>query len=435
MPEEGLPALIAEHHAVSRPDLVHFNPVTGEVDEIATLVVNGQLFEDWETVWIQWNWNDWFSRFRFTCAEREPYPLKGQVLQFAPQDECQIYLGGIQVINGVIITRQIAYDANMHGVQLEGYSASWFAQRSSIEHKTNDFDNKSFLQIAAEILAPTGVGFKTVGEIDPKPFKSGATPPTGATIGQFLESLARDRKIIVSNTPDGDFLFIGEHAWPAIGELVEGINIKKMQCVISDELARSMFNTLGQKKGTDESNMREASEQEAKIRGLLKRYSILTTAMEHPVDSVAEVAKRNDTEKMWNEDVTRIDANVTVYGWFRPRPTTPNLAGTGASIALGGPVAGLAPLTGKQFGHILWQAGDEVIVYSPMAMLHYVKLKIRTVTWTQDRQNGTQTVLQLVNPLGLNGMAPIPRPTSTASTDAPATAPFFSPTNPLIGPG
>jgi integrase len=26
------------------------------------------MFEDWETVWIQWNWNDSFSRFRFTAA-------------------------------------------------------------------------------------------------------------------------------------------------------------------------------------------------------------------------------------------------------------------------------------------------------------------------------------------------------------------------------
>ena len=430
-----LPIHVIDAHLVSRPDLVRYNPNTGEIDEICTMIVNGRLFEDWETVWIQWNWNDWFSRFRFTCAEPDDYPLTqtSRVMRLAPQDEVKIYLGGILVITGIIVARQVVYDKDMHGVQLEGYSASWFAQRSSIEHKTHDFDGKSFLEIAGEVLRPTGVGYETVGNITSEKYKSGATPGTGETIGQFLERLARDKKIIVSNTPHGDFLFIGEHAWPAIGELVEGINIKKMQCTITDEYARSMFNTLGQKQGTDESHGKDASEQEAKVKGILRRYSIITTAMEQPVASIAEVMRRNDTEKMWNEDLTKIEANVTVYGWFRPRPTT--LArenGDPASFMMG-----YAPSPVLQneasFGHILWQAGDEVVVKSPMALLNNEQLKIRTVTWTQDRQSGTQTLLQLVNPLGLNGAAPIKTPRSVADSD-PAETPA-SQYDPLIGPG
>jgi prophage tail gpP-like protein len=300
---------------------------------------------------------------------------------------------------------------------LEGYSASWFAQRSSIEHKTNDFDNKTFLQIAAEVLAPTSVWFKTVGNIDNTPFKSGATPGTGETIGAFLERLARNRKIIVSNTPDGDMLFIGEHDWPPVGDLIEGENIKKMQCVITNEQSRSMFNTLGQKKATDESHGKDASEQEAKTAGYLRRYSILTTAMEHPVESLKEVQRRNDTEKMWDEDLTRIDATVTVYGWFRQRPSTvPSIATGGASI--------LGPT--QDYGHILWQAGDEVTVYSPMAMLYNERLKIRTVTWTQDDRGGSQTLLQLVNPLGLNGQAPLKGQGSVSNTGPAVTPPAFS---------
>lgn len=401
-------------HSVSRPDLVRINRMTGQIEEIATLVVNGKIFEDWETVWIEWNWNDYFARFRFTCAELEPYPnYPGMVMQIEPQSMCQIYLGGIKVIDGVVISRQVSYDAKMHGIMLEGMSASWFAERSSIQHKTNDFNNKTFLQIAAEVLAPTGVGFKVVGNINNIPFRSGATPGTGETIGQFLERLARERKVIVSNTPDGDFLFIGPHSWPAVGELIEGINIKKMQCVLTDIKARSMFNALGQKRGNDQSNMREAAEQEARIRGLLRRYSIKTTAMEHPVDSPVEIALRNDTEKMWDEDLTRIDANVTVYGWFRERPTEV------PSIARATPTADLM----TRMGHIIWQAGDEVIVQSPMAMLFRQKLKIRTVTWTQDSQNGSQTLLQLVDPRGLNGATPVLREPSKTSTDAPLTPP------------
>lgn len=403
-PSGVLDAITAFAHMVTRSDLVRIDG-DGNVSEIATLIVDGKIYEDWETVWIQWSWAEPFSVFRFTCAEREAFPIQSTVLQFAPGTMVEVYLGGIQVVNGVIITRQVAYDATNHVVQLQGVSASWFANRSSIEHKDSDFDGKSFTQIASEILAPTGVGFKTIGTIDEKPFKAGASPSPGETIGQFLERLARDRKIIVSNLPGGQFLFIGEHTQPTLGELVEGVNIKKMQCVISDESARSEFIVRAQKKASDQSYGRDASEQEARIKGVLSPYSILLTSIEHPVWTTDEVAKRATTEKMWNEDITRIDATVTVYGWFRPLPTS---VASWARQQLG-------PTT----GHTLWQAGDEVVVHSPMAMLFNQSLKIRTVTWMQDSTNGTQTVLNLTTPQGLNGMPIVQQ--AKANGDAPVT--------------
>lgn len=415
-PQE-LPQEIIAAHDVSRPDLVRFDPYTGDVSEIATLIVGGLLFEDWETVWIQWNWNDPHARFRFTCAEREPYPESALILQFKPGDYCQIFLGGILVIAGVIITRQVAYDDKSHGVVLEGVSLSWYAQRSGIDHKTHDFSNKSFTQIAAEILAPTGVGYQTVGKIDETPFKSGATPGTGETIFQFLERLARDRKIIVSSTPTGDMLFIGEHNWPLVGDLIEGINIKKMQCVITLDSAYSEYVTTAQKIADDNSHGREASEQEARVKGMLQRYSKLITALEHPVASLAEVVTRNDTEKMWSEDLYSIQANVTVYGWFRPRPSV---------------VPSLGYATPMQVNHILWQAGDEVWVNSPMAMLNGYRLKIRTVTWTQDNQGGTQSLLQLTTPRGLNSKTPIPIQSASIAQSKPSTGPAETP--PIFSP-
>jgi prophage tail gpP-like protein len=414
-----LDAAIALDHIVTRPDLVRVD-ADGSISEIATLIVGGLKFEDWESVWIQWSWADAFSQFRFSCAEREPYPLPGQVLQFAPGTTVEIYLGGVQVITGVIITRQVAYDAESHVVQLQGVSSSWFAARSGIDHKTSDFDGKSFTQIASEILGPTGVGFTTVGEIDETPFKSGATPSAGETIIAFLERLARDRKIIVSNTPDGKFLFIGDHEWPPTGDLIEGINIKKMQCVISSDTAYSDFVVKAQKAASDSEWGAKASEQEARVKGSLGPYSILLTAIEHPVWTAAEVAKRAQTEKMWNDDLGRIDANVLVYGWFRPLPQVMQ-TNTPPDMTLGGPTT----------GHTLWMPGDDVIVHSPMAMLYQQPLKIRTVTWTQDNNGGTQTLLQCTLPEGLNGH---PVPKARSDPNKPAETPADQPENPPVDP-
>jgi hypothetical protein len=70
---------IIEAHIVSRPDLVRIDQ-DGYPSEIATLIRR---------------------------RRREPYPLPGQVLQFAPGNSVEIYLGAIQVISGVILTRQV----------------------------------------------------------------------------------------------------------------------------------------------------------------------------------------------------------------------------------------------------------------------------------------------------------------------------------------
>ena len=66
----------------------------------------------------------------------------------------------------------------------------------------------------------------------------------------------------------------------------------------------------------------------------------------------------------------RSRANVTVQGWLRD-------------------------------GGNLWRTGDNVYVYSPMAMLNLV-MKIQTATFTQDNKGGTTTMLELVLPWRLS---------------------------------
>lgn len=41
-------------------------------NEIATLVVGGRYYSDWETVWVSHHWPDPMTYFRFTAAERDP---------------------------------------------------------------------------------------------------------------------------------------------------------------------------------------------------------------------------------------------------------------------------------------------------------------------------------------------------------------------------
>ena len=220
--------------------------------EIATIEVNGRRFEDWETVWVQHRWTEAYPLFRFTCAERGP-PSEWQLLQFKPGDECAIYLGGLLAITGVILVRQVAYDANSHAVMLQGVGIQWYVGRASVLDKKGNFDKMTFEQVARKVIAPFGIEVKTVGTLNATPYEKLQVEP-GETVWAFLERIARPRGIILGTDHEGAILLIDNHTAPVTAQLLEGENILKCQCLISMENMFSEYWVRAQKAASDPSH-------------------------------------------------------------------------------------------------------------------------------------------------------------------------------------
>src|ERR1700758_5332558 len=100
--------------------------------EVAKLTVRGIDYQDWESVWVQERWTESFSYFKFTANEGRKLPSSWENLQFVPGDDCTITLGGIPVISGTIISRQMSADKNSHMVQLTGKSFGFWPWKSSV---------------------------------------------------------------------------------------------------------------------------------------------------------------------------------------------------------------------------------------------------------------------------------------------------------------
>jgi prophage tail gpP-like protein len=330
--------------------------------EIATLVVRGFHFTDWETVWVQRRAGDAWDYFRFTAAERDTVPYTWDKLQFKPGDTCSIYLGNVLAVQGIILVRQVAYDANSHGVSLQGVSESWRAATSSIIHKDNNFPG-SLKQIADELLAPTGIKADTLGTVDGTPFKPAVHPNPGEMIWTFLERIARDREVKLWGTGN-TIVLIGPNPPAEGGSTIEGENILSAQVVISAEAMRDKIFATAQRQADDQTHGPQASEMRAVVEGDLPAYRPLLVPVEHPVWTQKEVQLRAEREAL--DSGLRIDADITVPGWFNER--------------------------GK-----LWKPITLVYVNSDMAMLHQ-GLSVETVTFEQDRQAGTRTTLHLIEP-------------------------------------
>ena len=364
--------------------------------EVATLTVAGNQFEDWESVWVQHRWSEGWPLFRFTAAERAPLPTLWTDLQFKPGDDCTITLGGQLAITGLIMQRQTAYDAGNHQVQLSGVGRTWAAATSSIPIKDSNFDKKSVQQAADKVLQPHGVKAVPVGTLDSTPFDRLQSQP-GELIFDFLDRICRTRGITLGSDHLGNLLLIGQHSYPIVQQLYEGQNIKKMQCIFSKEQQSSVYSTTGQKAVADDASPRDSAEMQAQAKGSLNNSKFLETVAEQPVKDKAELEARVNYEAIQREG-TLIIAYVTVQGWLRD-------------------------------GGNLWRTGDDVWVYSPMAMLN-MAMKIQTATFAQDNKEGTTTTLELVLPwrladkpygsaTGPADTAPQPPPPARSTTDQP----------------
>ena len=357
-----------------------FNPA-----EVAALTVNDQTFFDWETVWVQHRWSDGWPLFRFTAAEEATMPTSWIKLQFKPGDACTITLGGQLAITGIILTRQTAYDATNHQVELQGAGRTWAAGTSTTDANDSNHDGHTVQQAADKEYGKLGVTVLPVGMVDATPFTKCQAQP-GELVFDFIDKLARQRGATLGSDHLGNMLLIGDHSNPIVQQLTEGENIKKMQCVISNEMMASVYNAIGQASNAETMSASVAAKMEATVTS--NNYNgytkFIQTVLEHPAMSAAEVQSRAHYEAQFR-DGTQVRANVTVQGWLRD-------------------------------GVNLWRCGDDVNVQAPMAMLDFT-MKIQTLTFQQDNQSGTTTELELVMPWMLSDQpyTGIDNPANTAN--------------------
>jgi len=344
--------------------------------EVAKLVVRGQEYTEWETVTVVANWIESRSTFTFTATEISTTPARlNELKQFVPGDPVEIFLAGKQIIEGYITQRQAAYAARQHGVQLIGHTLSYLLDKDSISTDTGSFDGSTLVAIAKAVAGDSGVDVRTVGNVDGKPFKQVQVQP-GQLKWEFLEELARNKSVVLGSDQQGNLLLIGDHGESPEGEVVEGKNILRAQCLITNELAYNEVTVFGSQPGHDDEWGKDVSEQKAKAHGNDPLPSKRGIVMEHP-DSPEMVQKRATHEARWASG-TMIDASVTVQGWINDH-------------------------TGD-----LWRPGRVVTVVSPMLMLND-PLGIKTATFHQSMGAGTTTTLELVLAFMLNiDNAPVP---------------------------
>jgi prophage tail gpP-like protein len=344
----------------------------GHGKEIAVLEVNGKLFTNWTSVHVEQRAGDWFPTFSFECSEESPIPLRFDALQFVPGDVATVWLGGVKSVHGYITERHVAFDARSHGIKLIGVGQTFDLTSSSVPlEKTGSHDGKNWIQLASALSQHLNIKIVTKGAVDMTPFENIHTLP-GAKISDELERYARMRSILIGSVATGGLLAIGEHEANPTGDVVEGYNILRANCVVRDEYLYRKIYTVGQANGSDKANGDPQNKQVAMETGTSTRNRILVTVADI-ADTMHGIQRRVMTEKRFTEG-SKIEARITMQGWFKDNNRSDDI----------------------------WKAGEYYTVTSPSLIMQDLVLGCQACIYEQNN-SGTTTTLVMVDPAHMWG--------------------------------
>ena len=353
-------------------------------NELAVLEIRGELYQDWETVMVRHSTKESpFYHFRFTCSEGMPLSDNWNALRIKPGDECQVTLAGEPAIWGMVSTRQVFYDAKRHYVEIQGASNVVGLAYTSVVHPTMENKDVTYEQHAKKLLKPffPKINFVVEGGKLPQITFPRISMPHGMTVIEALELPLRNMGgVKLTSNPKGDLVAL---AGPSGGEdvVTEGKNILEGREVVFNESMNKETYIPSQGQGSDKASgskvasipiVRQAFNA---FRGI-NRYMPGVIPMDLPMINKIQMQARSQMEhNIMNED--RVTVWVAVNGWLRPS---------------GG----------------LWWRNQDVIVNSPMLLMDGQKLTLRTVTFTQDGDRGSRSLLELCNENELNVARPTP---------------------------
>ncbi|MGI3902545.1 MAG: phage baseplate assembly protein [Janthinobacterium lividum] len=348
---------------------------------ICTVRANGMVFRSWKSITISHPYGDLIPTFQLVCSEGGPLGGANDSRRLVPQTPVTIELGGQLALTGAIEQRLASYDANSHDVIIGGRSQSSVATLSSMPFTGGNLNGFSAEQAARAALAPHGTNLvvKNPPANWSKPFPFLAVNP-GEYVHEFLERIFKMRGAFAWGDEKGNICVgQGDPKAAVVAELQEGRNILRATVKLDDQGIFSAMHIYGQQPGQgDDMSVRTAE-------GVATDPSAKTTRVFHQhaemnCDSQDATARANleAARSSWD----RVEATVTVAGWFRPDGS-------------------------------LWGLTDNISFYSPMGLPNGTgkmpsdnPLGVQNIVYSQDSENGTTTTLTLVRAALLTSTPP-----------------------------
>lgn len=214
---------------------------TTKLREAVTLYINKQIYEGWEDVSITKELNALAEDFQLSLTDRWREDKEDWRIQ--PQDLVHIHLAEKSFITGWIESVAVSMSAGTRTISIGGRSKAGDLVDSSVTGP-NEYSNLNLLEIAKILCKPFGLIVKTTTDVGGKFEK--ITVQQGETVFALLDRLARQRKVIISSSPEGEVIFTSQGTTKSKTELRQGVNILSGSATVNTTDRFSSYIVKGQ---------------------------------------------------------------------------------------------------------------------------------------------------------------------------------------------
>ena len=331
-------------------------------DEIVTISAGGGLYTAWHRVMVSASFQDGARSFQIDAAAE--HGGAATAWTFKAGTEISIFLSGSLACKGYVDRYQPKLDGHKKAsVSISGRSKSQDMIDSSAVHDTGHFKDKTPDQIGKE-LDKFGVGISTDQQLEKVPIAR-ITP--GEKAFRVVERLCRDQGVFPVGQADGSIKITKAGKQRHAGGIFEGGNMLAGDADHNFAGRHSEVTVRGQRPF---GNGADALEIEGVARDAqMSRYRPIIVV--HDGDTDKKRAKKRAGSHRDREAGNSLKANVTVQGF-------------------------------RDDGGKLWEPGHLIYVESQFLDVKQ-DMAIESVIFSQQRGEGSLSVLSLVDPRALGG--------------------------------
>jgi prophage tail gpP-like protein len=330
--------------------------------ELVSVIAGGMRWTAWERVLVRASFQEGARSFRIEAAAEAGGAATAAI--FGKGQQIDIDFNADLAVRGYVDRYQPRMEEHKRAsISISGRGKSQDMIDCSAVHDTGHFANQTVLDIA-RALDKFGVGVSSDEKLTKIPIWR-ITP--GESAFRAIEKICREQNLFCVGQPDGSLKITKGGKERHTGGLIEGVNIKVGEADFNYAGRHSDIIVRGQRPyghGAD------ALEIEARARDAeVGRYR--PVIIHHDNDTDKERAAKRATTRRDREAGNSLKSNITTPGFHDD-------------------------------GGKLWTPGALVFVDSPFLNLAQ-DMAIETVTFSQIRNEGSLSVLSLVDPRALGG--------------------------------
>lgn len=284
---------------------------TNVIPDAVTLFVGKTIFEGWEDLSVTRELNAAASDFQLQLVDK--WRVDQEPWRVQPGDAVHIHVGKQSLLTGYVDKMEASVSANQRSVSVMGRSKTGDIVDCSAD--AAGLTGLNIQEVATKLCSPFGV--KVVMRGQPGSSFDTVQIQQGETVFAVIDRLARQRKLLVYPSYDGNLVFEAEGTRKARAELRQGVNVLNGTARFDNSNRHSTYIVKGQNIGWVESVEEKTSgpSGEASDAGVA-RYRPLIVMAEGTVDDGS-----SEDRAAYEAGVRRaksLEVEVQVQGWFQP---------------------------------------------------------------------------------------------------------------------